>query len=642
MKKNLYKLFFVLVAGFFLQANLVFAETYPEFCSVFNRTLKSGDTGTDVKRLQIVLGQEGVAYLAATGYYGNSTIAAVKVYQTRNGIYPAGKVGPQTYRFMRAQLCQSGVVSQPTDNTYIPINTINPELPPAGWTTGANWTNSSLPEISLQPVSSSGNSVTISWNTRAVSSCNLQIQGGPIQNIPAVGQQLFTLYGESSFTIKCLGLNGREYSKQILVRPNQAISNLPWVNVAISPSQAIAGQQATLYWNSQNVSYCTSNVAGYTSNLQSSGSLPVVVQAGSQSYTFTCYNSSGQSVSQTITTSNNQSLAPVINNFTYSNGLLAWGTANANSCILSGGNLGSVTVPVNGNYTVSTPTTNTTWTLMCYGGNNLSVTRQVNYSVYTSTTETGVLSISPTSPIVNQTTTFTLTGNISNYFGGKRINFGDGTAEQTTTCVGNVTSCSITHVYTNPGNYQVRVYGAGEGTQTTIATLSINVSGSSLSGDITISVSPMNQFIASGQTLTVNLSTTNASSCYLQAPSSGTYTFPPAAVAGSGQFTVTPISTTDYTVHCSNNSGYSKSFSFLVNITNSTGGQLSIDTFTINSNTTQLSWTTTNASSCLLSGGLFNNTSVLINGIQLLPPYSSGSQVGPFTLTCYGSNGLSD
>jgi peptidoglycan hydrolase-like protein with peptidoglycan-binding domain len=94
---------FLLLASVFIfgMTQITFAETYPEFCAVFNRTLKPGDVGQDVKRLQVTMGQEGIAYLASTGYYGPGTEKAVKVFQQRNGIYPAGKVGPQTYRFMR-------------------------------------------------------------------------------------------------------------------------------------------------------------------------------------------------------------------------------------------------------------------------------------------------------------------------------------------------------------------------------------------------------------------------------------------------------------------------------------------------------------------------------------------------------------
>lgn len=394
--KNIISKFLLLSITFSMAMTQVsFADTYPELCAVFNRTLKQGDVGQDVKRLQIVLGQEGIAYLASTGYYGPATAAAVKVFQRRNGISPVGNVGPQTLRFMKNLWC-FGQASNSTnpDSVYIPIDTRNPELPPTGWNNGgSNWNNSGTPEVSLQPVSSNANNVTISWNTRAVNSCTIQQDGGSFQNLQSsTGQQMFTLYGESRFTLKCLGNNGREYSKQIIVRPNQAISNLPWVNVSITPSQVLIGQQATLYWTSQNTSYCTSNIAGYTSNLQSSGSIPVNITSGVNTFTFTCYNLTGQSVSQTITANSNQQLVPAINNFTYSNNYLAWGTSNTNSCTISGGNLSSQIVPANGNLYVTTPNSNSTWTLTCFGGNTQSVTRQVNYTV--------VSTIPPTSSFI--------------------------------------------------------------------------------------------------------------------------------------------------------------------------------------------------------------------------------------------------
>jgi hypothetical protein len=66
-----------------------------------------------------------------------------------------------------------------------------------------------------------------------------------------------------------------------------------------------------------------------------------------------------------------------------------------------------------------------------------------------------------------------------------------------------------------------------------------------------------------------------------------------------------------------------------------------INSFVKNSSNTQLSWSTTNATSCTLSGQSFNNLSVSVNGTQPMPMYSFGSTVGPFTLNCTGSNGQS-
>lgn len=79
-----------IIISFLLLTNFSYAEKYPEICPILNRTLKVGDSGNDVRRMQVVLGQEGIAYLNGTGYFGPVTLSAVKIFQMRNNIYPVG------------------------------------------------------------------------------------------------------------------------------------------------------------------------------------------------------------------------------------------------------------------------------------------------------------------------------------------------------------------------------------------------------------------------------------------------------------------------------------------------------------------------------------------------------------------------
>jgi hypothetical protein len=92
-------------------------QKYPELCPLLGRTLSQGDTGSDVKRIQVVLGQEGIAYLGATGYFGPATKNAIKIFQLRNGIRTTGAVGPQTLARMRLLWCVNpGSVYNPNLN----------------------------------------------------------------------------------------------------------------------------------------------------------------------------------------------------------------------------------------------------------------------------------------------------------------------------------------------------------------------------------------------------------------------------------------------------------------------------------------------------------------------------------------------
>lgn len=67
----------------------------------FTRTLSPGDTGPDVKKLQIrVAGwypQEGQTAMRPDGTYGATTEAAIKAFQSFHGLSPDGIAGPSTY-----------------------------------------------------------------------------------------------------------------------------------------------------------------------------------------------------------------------------------------------------------------------------------------------------------------------------------------------------------------------------------------------------------------------------------------------------------------------------------------------------------------------------------------------------------------
>lgn len=263
---------FLFVFTFSQVSNIVEAATYPEFCAVANRTLKLGDTGEDVKRLQIVLGQEGIAYLGGTGYFGPVTERAVKIFQNRAGIYAVGKVGPQTLARMRSLWCQ---------------NTGGP----TGGQTGDN--NSSF--INLTPTTSSGNNLNISWSATNARTCSLNGE-----QVSPSGTRTYTVTAETNFTLSCVDLYNKNFQKTITVKPNQVSSTLPSVNATINPTLVTVGQTANLYWNSQNTSYCTSNFT--QAQLPVVGSYPITVLSGAQTYIVTCFNTTGQSSSVTVTT----------------------------------------------------------------------------------------------------------------------------------------------------------------------------------------------------------------------------------------------------------------------------------------------------------------------------------------------------
>jgi hypothetical protein len=68
----------------------------------FTRDLRIGSTGEDVTALQTILIEQGYMSGEATGYFGNLTSAAVKLYQKARGISQTGTVGPLTRASLNA------------------------------------------------------------------------------------------------------------------------------------------------------------------------------------------------------------------------------------------------------------------------------------------------------------------------------------------------------------------------------------------------------------------------------------------------------------------------------------------------------------------------------------------------------------
>jgi len=87
----------------------------------FQRTLVVGSTGSDVKCLQSILNRSAATQVATTGagspgnettYFGQKTLAAVRLYQAAKGFTPANQVGPLTRAALNAEI-GGGVVNPP-------------------------------------------------------------------------------------------------------------------------------------------------------------------------------------------------------------------------------------------------------------------------------------------------------------------------------------------------------------------------------------------------------------------------------------------------------------------------------------------------------------------------------------------------
>jgi peptidoglycan hydrolase-like protein with peptidoglycan-binding domain len=92
----------------------------------FSRTLRKGDHGRDVKKLQTWLTQAGYA-LPSTGFFGSQTKAAVKSFQGDHALKPVtGVVGARTGAAIAAAAGQ-GVQQTAT------VPSVDPTAAPGGW-----------------------------------------------------------------------------------------------------------------------------------------------------------------------------------------------------------------------------------------------------------------------------------------------------------------------------------------------------------------------------------------------------------------------------------------------------------------------------------------------------------------------------
>ena len=505
------------------------AQDYPALCGVFTRTLLPGDTGEDVKQLQLVLSQEGIAYLGGTGFYGPVTERAVKTFQTRAGIYAVGKVGPQTFARMRALWC-SGTGTVPG---------------------GTNPGNGTL-DVTLTPTTTGGNSVNLTWASRGAVACRINNE-----SVPLSGTKQYIVTSETSFTVICNDSQNRTAQKNISVRPTQiGTGSLPSINLYLNPTTPTINSYAYLYWTSANASYCSLN----GQNISTSGSQQVYISGSATTFSVTCYNSNGQSATQSISslggsnTNNTLQLSISTNktNYTVGESLIA-----------------TVVIRNNSSYPISYQDP------ICslYGPFNLAVNGTEFYSFLETSPRAVCLAYGNTTitlaPYESKTYTYTA-------------------------IIGNKSFA------TTSNNLQVTLNSSINNNSTPANTAStyftINGSGGTTNTP-TININPQTQAVTSGANAYVTLTTTNANYCTLSSSNGTVYN---QYIANNGTITIfNPTQSATYTVTCTNSYG-SNTNTFTVNM--GTGGPaptLIISPTTVNVTSGQYAYltiTTTNVS----------------------------------------------
>lgn len=140
--------------GLFALAAVLFIAPFGASAAILNRQLDLTMTGSDVSALQTFLATDVTLYPQGlvTGYYGFLTKAAVSNFQSRNGIEPVGRVGPQTLPVLNLQMAGGGGI-------------VSAGIAPIITTVG---------------ISSGRNNASISWNTSEPATGVVYYSTGPL------------------------------------------------------------------------------------------------------------------------------------------------------------------------------------------------------------------------------------------------------------------------------------------------------------------------------------------------------------------------------------------------------------------------------------------------------------------------------
>jgi hypothetical protein len=113
------------------------ARVHGHINSVFNRLLREGDRGNDVKTLQGWLDELGYS-VPATGYFGPVTLGAAKTFQRNHHLAVDGVVGPITAAALLSTVKSRSGSGASTGSApagwVFPLKPVSRVLPPSYWT----------------------------------------------------------------------------------------------------------------------------------------------------------------------------------------------------------------------------------------------------------------------------------------------------------------------------------------------------------------------------------------------------------------------------------------------------------------------------------------------------------------------------
>ena len=435
--------------------------------------------------------------------------------QPVNGTYTVSPTVDTTYTVVCTGLNGVGIMD------HVDVTVIQPPPPP----------DPTL-EVTATPMTiSRGQSATVVWTSTNMSSCTNSETWSQMPNGTFVVSPIQT----TAYTVVCTGLDGHGYNGSVTVTVIQP--PLPTLDVTATSTSITVGQSTTVSWNSENATNCLSlNASGYWVPQPIDGSWPGLMPTTTTTYSLTCYNSSYDVVTGSVTVVVNAAPPPPLPTLTVTASpatinvggttTVTWTSANATSCrsLNSSGNW--VTQPLSGSWTNLMPTSTTTYSLTCEGPGG-SITRgalvtvnpllTLNFSASPSTIDAGDSSC--LSWASTNTTSCTIES-VSKPTSGTMTVSPNATKTYTATCNG-------------PGGQQITRTATVTVVQHPLPTLSFSATPAT---------------ITMGQSSTLSWSTANATSCTATGSWSGSKPV-------NGTLVVSPTSDAKYQLSCTGPGG---------------------------------------------------------------------------------------
>lgn len=398
---------------------------------------------------------------------------------------------------------------------------------------------------------------------------------------------------------------------------NSGDTRLPTVSLSATPESVPMGASVTLTWAATDATTCAASGAwNGTKLISGTAVLPSVTS--SETYTLTCVGSGGSGNASVGVTVEAPPAMPVVTLGVSSTSIayngaatFTWSSSNATSCTAS--NAWSGSKDLAGEQTLSALTNTGTYALTCAGPGG-STTQSITVTVAATSAPTISLTSSSTTIVYNGSATLSWsTVNATSCTAGGAWS-GEKTTSGTQTLAALITS----------GTYTLSCSGAG-GSSSQSVTFTVQAA---VSPTVTLTASPLS--VAYSGSSTLSWSSSNATSCVASGAWSGNK-------ATSGTQILSALTTSGtYTLSCSG-AGGSNSQSVTLTVQAAVAPTVTLTanpTSVAYNGSSTLSWSSSNATSCVASGAWSGTKSVSGN-----EPRTSLTSTGVYTLSCTGAGG---